>query len=306
MRELPGLVSEEYAVRPLSRFRAKEWALVLMARGVPHRMRRKAGGWTLFAPRRRAEEAAGEILAYLRENREELPPPSVPRRPSNLGGTLAALVGVGLLFALLRSDVMVLGRVVRWSDIGGGDSAAILAGQWWRVATALTLHADAAHLLGNLAVGGVFLVLLCRETGVGLGFFLCLAAGLCGNLLKVDVQGAGHLFIGASTAVFGALGVLGGYRTAHDFKALSWKKALPAGAGLGLLAMLGAGGEEPERIDLAGHFLGFAAGLAIGAAAGAALRGRNRPGRLTNVVFGCAAALLVAEAWREALAHMFG
>ena len=113
----------------------------------------------------------------------------------------------------------------------------MLSGQWWRAVTALTLHVDPAHLLGNAACGALFLCLLCRDTGVGLGFALCLAAGGLGNVIKVLVQGPGLHFLGASTAVFGALGALGGVRLFCRRGAVLAGRSAPVGAALMLLAM---------------------------------------------------------------------
>ena len=304
-RELPPLVSDEYAGMRLSRRLIEEWSLVLTARSIPHSLRRSGTGWTIQVPRRRADAAAGEITAFLNENREKALIPPAPRAPSNAAAVLWTLGVVAVFLAYLGSDSWVFGRRIRWDRLGGGDSAAMLAGKWWLAATALTLHADPSHLIGNLVTGGIFLLLLCRETGAGLGFFLCLAAGICGNWLKVELQGPGAYFIGSSTAVFGALGVLGGLRSVRDWSGISWKRALPAGAGLMLLAMLGSG-EEGERIDLVGHICGFAAGLALGALAGAFVSEKKRPGRAAGTLFGLAAILAVAGSWAAALLRAFG
>jgi rhomboid protease GluP len=192
---------------------------------------------------------------------------------------------------------------VAWKTLGAGDSAAMLAGQWWRAATALCLHADPAHLFGNAACGALFLSLLCRETGVGLGFALTLAAGVGGNVLKAVVQGPGMHFLGASTAVFGALGALGGVRLASGWPPLSARRSAPAGAALMLLAMLGAGSEEGGAVDLAGHLFGFSCGAFLGLAVGFFLTRRGRPGPSAQIVFGLATMLAAAGAWALALAQ---
>lgn len=304
-RELPPLVSEEYAARPLDAYEAKQWSLTLAARNIPHQKKRSGSGWTITAPGRRAEEAAREIEAFLAENREEPLPPPAPRKPGNAPAVLWTLGVVAVFLAYLGSDSFILGHRIDWTKIGSGDSAAMLSGAWELAVTALTLHADPPHLIGNLAVGGLFLLLLCRETGVGLGFFLALAAGALGNWLKVELQGPGQHFLGASTAVFGALGVLGGIRSMRGWTGLSWKRALPAGAGLMLLAMLGSA-EEGERIDLVGHMCGFAAGLVLGIAAGLFSRREGRTiqgGGPAGALWGLAAVLAVLLSWTWALGN---
>ncbi|MCE1226661.1 MAG: hypothetical protein LWW87_09280 [Geobacteraceae bacterium] len=61
--------------------------------------------------------------------------------------------------------------------------------------TALTLHADLQHLLGNLTIGGLFVFLLCRETGTGLSWFLLLAAGGLGQSCQC-IRSVGHPQLG--------------------------------------------------------------------------------------------------------------
>jgi membrane associated rhomboid family serine protease len=76
------------------------------------------------------------------------------------------------------SNPVVWGRHLDFVRLGAGDTGAMLfSGQWWRAITALTLHADVAHLAGNVVVGGLFMAFLCREAGVGAGFFLAWPPG---------------------------------------------------------------------------------------------------------------------------------
>ena len=285
---------------PATEIRAREWGLVLTARGIPHVLRRQGPGWRLYVPRRRAVEALAEIAAYAdeRANRPLPDPEAEPPRPSVWPEVLAV---VGLLTAVFGWLLGGLAQVP-WRALGAGDSAAMLGGQWWRAVTALTLHADPAHLLGNAACGALFLGLLCRETGVGLGFALCLAAGGCGNLAKVLVQGPGLHFLGASTAVFGALGALGGVRLTSRGGHRGVGRAVTAGAVLMLLAMLGAGSEDGQPVDLAGHFLGFAAGAVLGLAVGWWHDRRGRSGPAVQTLAGLGALAVLVAAWVWALA----
>ena len=82
----------------------------------------------------------------------------------------------------------------------------MLAGEWWRAVTALTLHADLAHVLANAVAIAIFLGAVARRLGPALATWLALAAGVAGNVLTALVAGGGHVSLGASTAVFGALG----------------------------------------------------------------------------------------------------
>lgn len=291
------------SLAPATEIRAREWAYVLTARGLPHRLRRQGSGWRLLVPHGRADEALAELTAYAEERANVvLPDPeATPRRPSE---TLPVLTVMGLVagcWGFLLGGVTLFGRPVPWRAIGAGDSAAMLAGQWWRAVTALWLHADPAHLFGNAACAVLFLSLLCRETGLGLGFALTVCAGIGGNVCKALVQGPGMYFLGASTAVFGALGVLGGVRLSGFHPVVPVKKTLAAGAVLMLLAMLGAGSEDTGRIDLAGHFFGFLCGMALGLAAGRGLRRAGRPGMAGQLGFGVLALGLSLAGWGLAL-----
>jgi len=272
---------------------------VLTARGIPHVLKRQGGGYRLLAPRRRAEEALAEIGGYAAE-RDGLvlpDPEAAPQRPA-VWPEVLGVVGVATgIFGLLLGGATFFGRPVPWRAIGAGDSAAMLSGQWWRAATALCLHADPAHLMGNAACGALFLSLLCRETGLGLGFAMTLAAGIGGNVLKALVQGPGMHFLGASTAVFAALGALGGIRLAGGAGALSFRRTAPAGAALMLLAMLGAGTEDGKAVDLAGHLFGFLSGAGLGVVAGLLLERRGRPGPAAQATFGLLAGLSLVAAW---------
>ncbi len=84
-------------------------------------------------------------------------------------------------------------------------------GEWWRPFTSLFLHADFNHLLGNVCFGVIFCVLVAHSVGPVLGWVLILASGVMGNILT-----AGWYYperfqsVGASTATFGALGILVG------------------------------------------------------------------------------------------------
>ncbi len=93
--------------------------------------------------------------------------------------------------------------------------------------------------------------------------------------------------IGASTAVFGALGALAAM---PQLRRRAW---MPLGAGLALLAFLG----TSKRADLAGHLCGFAAGVVLGATVSRlpALRSPAAQGALAVV-----AAAIPAVAWLAA------
>ena len=62
--------------------------------------------------------------------------------------------------------------IPRLKDIGMNSSEGIFQnGEWWRIVTAITLHADLAHLSGNLLGIALFTYLCCRYMGNGLACF---------------------------------------------------------------------------------------------------------------------------------------
>ncbi len=229
-----------------------EWSLVLTARGIPHRIEGEGEAWRLIVPEVHQEEAVYELNLYEEENRprEEVPSPQ-------LSGVGATIWTVALLTALESLTFDPRLRSYLWEK-GLGEAQAILSGEWWRTITALTLHADPAHLLGNMLFGGLFIVLVRAFWPAGFTWFSVLFTGALGNYLNSWVRKK-HLFLGASTAVFGALGLLCGLR---------WRRGdrrsalLSLGAGFSLLGLLGAAGEQT---DLLAHLFGFLVGLVWGA-----------------------------------------
>ncbi len=159
--------------------------------------------------------------------------------------------------------------VVLWF---GSSALYILQGEFYRTATALFLHADFGHLLGNGAGMIVFGVPVCALAGTLPGLLMILAAGASGNLATALLYRTAHLSIGASTAVMGAAGILVSYQTIEKIRGRhGFHPGLffPLGAGIALVGMLSGG----ENTDVVAHLAGFGAGLVLGALAGGARRG---------------------------------
>ncbi|MEN9975239.1 MAG: hypothetical protein RLZZ282_1245, partial [Verrucomicrobiota bacterium] len=142
------------------------------------------------------------------------------------------------------------------------------AHQWWRPFTALFLHADFGHLIGNLLSGLLFGTLVARSIGPLRAWGLILVCGTLGNALTSAITyPEPFVSIGASTAVFGALSILSGIGFASMLRvqmSLPWAKiTAPLVAGIILLGWLG-GGSHGGNTDVLGHLGGFAAGLIAG------------------------------------------
>ena len=295
---------------------AQLWSLVLRSRRVPHRVRALGGGYTIQTPARYSRQAVDEICLYHQENIS--PHPSIPLPPieERARATISAMLLLCAFFILEHKPWPDLGLYPHmFSRIGAGDAAAILSGQWWRLFTALTLHADPAHIASNAVIGGAFLILLSRRLDSGTAWLVCILSGAAGNLLNAVIQGAGHISIGFSTAVFGAAGALAGLRfvsgegplfmphgtTPH--RSSGW--LIPVAASLALVATLGTAG---ENTDIGAHFFGLLAGGVLGLGTGFAARRYHYPnetwGRAANRIAGALAGALLALAW--ACAWMFG
>ena len=124
-------------------------------------------------------------------------------------------------------------------------------------------------------------------------------AGAGGNLLVAWAYGSRHDSVGASTATFAALGLVGGLQVVR------WLRGAPGigrrrrvlavvGACFGVFAMLGVG----EKVDVLAHFGGLGVGLLMGLASAAWLRLPIKP--VVDVIAGLTAAAVVAAAWWRA------
>ena len=300
-KPLPSRLEDASALI-LSKRQLRSWTLVLESRHIPWRAERHGFGWQLLVPAERLTHASRELRQYESENRGWPPPP--PQNPpliDNRATTLWALIAIGVFYNLTLHNINLAGhQPVDWNALGNAHAGKIVAGQWWRLITALTLHADWQHLLGNLVIGGVFISRLCRDLRSGPAWLLLLAAGGLGNLLNAWLQHPDHRAVGASTAIFGAVGLLAAIsvvRYRHNLRPRR-RWTLPVAAALGLLAMLGAGG---ENTDIGAHLFGFLLGLPLGFGAELAVERWGRPGRMVNMVLVLAAFGIVGSAWCSAL-----
>ncbi|MFN8644984.1 MAG: rhomboid family intramembrane serine protease, partial [Candidatus Binatia bacterium] len=272
-----------------------EWSLALSAVGIESRIDwSPQHGYLLLVAGGAAPRAHATLDAYDDENRPRPAPAPVPEYGSGIAAIVLAVLLCGL-FVLTgpRDD----GH--RWFAAGSADGVRMLLhGEWWRAVTALTLHADFPHILANAIVLMIFGSSLCTLVGPGAGLWLLLLSGAAGNAINVLVRGTPYNGIGASTAIFGALGALAAVRVVqrHAGAAVSaWGAWAPFAAALGLLAMLG----SSARSDVLAHLFGFTAGLALGGAL-EALHPRPFAPRLQAVLV-VAAALVVLACWAVAL-----
>jgi membrane associated rhomboid family serine protease len=279
------------------RRRADEWALVLTAEGLPARVWRGPSGFVVGVAAEYADRALAALEAYERENRAASSPGG-GSEPS--AGPASLRVALGVSGALLAFFALTGPRdpASPWFAGGSAHAGRILAGETWRAVTALTLHADLGHVGANAVVGALFLTAVCRALGPGLGCALVLLAGATGNLANALLRSPLHDSVGASTAVFGAVGLLGGLGVGRRRRGgtrgrRAW---VSVAASLGLLAMLGTAG---ERVDLWAHFFGLALGGLLGLPIGFAAH--CRPAAALQWLLGAAALATLLGCWALAL-----
>jgi membrane associated rhomboid family serine protease len=233
-------------------------SLVLSAVGIDHQLDRHNG--VLLTRKRDADQAMKELRAFREENRYWPPPPAAVRPAVRTDNPPTLLMFGGLMIFYWLTGPWSAGNP--WFKAGSVDSRAILEqGEWWRLITALTLHADQMHLVGNTVIGGVIVHLLCKATGYGMGWLTLLLAAMSGNFLNIIFRDTPHYSVGFSTAVFAAVGILCGRQLNNTAATIVRQVVLPLGAGAGLLAMLGS---EGARTDLGAHLFGLAGGVVYG------------------------------------------
>ena len=268
-------------------------ALVLSAVGIDNEIRRNDVGWGLLVDANDQPQAHQQLQDYWQENR---PSGEVPETAELIDsgwpgviGYLAVIWAVPALASFVQLDFQGLGRLA---------AGAVVNGEWWRTATALTLHADIAHIAANSLFGCVFGLFVGRYLGSGLGWLLVLLCGIFANLANAFVQPAQFGAIGASTATFAALGIV---------PAFGWRRGFFRGRGFkrgfapifGAIALLAYTGFGSENVDAVGHIFGFISGIVMGLAV--AKINLARISKADQQRAGIAAIAIITTAWLFAL-----
>jgi rhomboid protease GluP len=278
-----------------------EFSLVLEARGIEHEVQTAGiadtgGAWILMVPPSLAHRAYDEISRYSAER-------SVPRSTlvvtEPFPGAAIGAIGYVLILVLTAYCTGIGLFGVDWLSAGALDAGA--GREWWRALTALTLHLDQEHLLGNLLFGVLAGIAAGRLLGPGVAWASILGAAAIANYAEALIAPVAHRAVGASTAVFAALGLLAGlaWRQQLTQRQRRWYRWSPLVAGVCLLTLLGAG---DAHVDVLGHALGFIFGVGTGWCYAHAGLPRNR-GRPLQIATGAAAALLMCAAWIFALRY---
>ncbi len=245
---------------------------------------------------------AARALAHLRQYETENRPVPLLRIVTRVYPN--AWVGV-VLYALVLLGVALAISSGYWRpeafENGALDAGRVQHGQWWRAWTALTLHLDANHIVANLGGGIWFGYLAARQLGSGMAWFLIVTGAALANVLEAVLGSPTHRSVGASTAVFTALGLM----AAHSWRTrlplrLSWaRRRAPLVAGAVLLGWLGTAG---EGTDVVAHVMGFTVGCLFGATAGLPAVARVLE-RVPQWLAGVTALASLAGAWAIALSQ---
>ncbi len=244
-----------------------EHGLVVLAMGESYYLAPSDNGYRLLVEPA-ALAAVREQLAYFdRESIGWPPRPAVEERSVRRLELFTPLLWAFLVMAVFWGQGAWPGM---WEEAGALDPRAVFdQGEWWRLATALFLHADVGHLVGNVLSGVFVFAAVVSTIGRRRGWLLLALASLAGSLAVAALNYPGpYRSLGASTAVFAGLGLL----TGRALRVLQrpgrphrWRTVLgPLATGLTLLGLYGAG---EVHTDVGAHLTGFAAGLVLGFAA---------------------------------------
>ena len=270
-------------------------ALVLAAVQIPYQIVDDTASCAIVVPAQFSAQAMEQLIQYDAEN-----PPAIAtkRTPIIYQDAVPGLIA----YALIICGVFVIAEFASWAQdwyvAGRVDGALIRAGEWWRTVTALTLHSGLQHLLGNLLFGGLFGLFAGRLLGPGVAWLSIVLAGASGNALNTLLLEPTHGAVGASTAVFAALGLVAGYVWRGKLMVQDrWPYRIgPIVGGFVLLMYTGTGG---ERTDIGAHLMGFLFGLAGGMLLSSARDHLVNP-RL-QLASGVLAMVIVVGAWLAAL-----
>jgi len=246
-------------LKNLSEDDADTYRLVLSSAGISHHVRIRGHGWEIRVKDTDDEKAVIAIEQYLKENPEvqKTEDPLYYKYQRTYTG-----IWVSILLIAVHVAITINGKNDVFVKTYGSSAFHILHGELYRSVTSLMLHADSLHLMGNIAGIAIFGTGVCTIMGWGMGWLMILVTGMLGNLMNALLYESGHISVGASTAIFGAIGILSAHQFFKKFKQSGQKiKAfLPLASGLALLGILGSGAHS----DVMAHLFGFLAGILMG------------------------------------------
>lgn len=295
----PVPFGHEEVLRGRSKKAVRDGALVLQAAGIQHAIQTSGAGARIIVGLLDAERARLELGDYLEENRAW--PPHKERPPSFGTNGLPSALLFAAVIAVMHWMQYRGGYGVDWTSAGRMEGGAVASGEGWRAITALTLHVDLDHLVSNLVFGGLFGILAAQALGPGVAWLGTVLAGILGNALESFLVDPTHRAIGASTAIFGTLGLMTAAEWARRGRGdAPWvRRVAPLFGGAVLFGWLGVG-DGTGRVDVLAHATGFLSGALIGWTV-ARTRLPERLGRGGQGLLGLGAIGLLVVGWVLAL-----
>ena len=278
-----------------SRRAALDWSLVLASQGILTTIHRdpESGQWFLELEPEQSRAARKALDLYLREVRDwkELPRLKEQMRLWHPG---ALLWGLYLVLVYVIDSAQGFG----WREAGLMSSEAVQAGEWWRLVTAISLHADGEHLVSNLVSGCLLLGLAMARLGSGTALWCGWLTGIGGNLAGWALYSDTHRGVGASGLVLGCIGLLCVHSLSEYLHNHRFRRYFLSSLGGGVLLFI-LTGLHPDS-DIVAHAGGFVSGCLLGAVLGIS-RVQDWNGVRLNLVHLILLIALLAGTWYCAL-----
>lgn len=279
-----------------NRRQALDWGLVLASQNIDAFIERNAEGkYVLIVSKHDYCRALEQINLYQKENVRRHHPFRVEfaRNLFDWRGVVWAIIIVFIYLATENSSI-------DFRSAGIMHKSAVLDGEWWRLFTAVSLHADLPHLASNASTGLILLGIAMVYYGAGIALFLSFLSGAGGNIFGIMLRHGDYYGLGASGMVMGALGLLAATGWFVE-QSVSAQKSLLLKlrrivAAFFLFILLGLN----PRSDIQAHLGGFVCGWLFGVIA---LRLLNKPSKylVLNQISGIATIVLFLFMWAIAL-----
>jgi rhomboid protease GluP len=278
-----------------SRRQAMDWSLVLVSQDIETTIDHDVdGGWGLIVAAPDLERALGILKQYRFENRRWRWRQKLPAN-----GALFDWASLGWVLVISVFFWIQTHAPQSFRDCGLMDAVAVSHGEWWRLFTAIFLHADLGHYAMNVSIGLFLLGLAMGNFGTGLGLLASYLAGVGGNIATWLVYSE-HRSLGASGMVMGCVGLLASQTIfLQRGNPNKWKYLISGVAGgIMLFALLGL---SPDS-DVLAHLGGFVSGFVLGIL----LQFTPKLSRSTaaNLFAGIAFCILVILPWWMALKQL--
>lgn len=271
----PPLASDEVATG-LERRRADDVVVLLAAMGISAESRRRLGEdcWTVVTSSAGDTSRARALVA------EEYPNgPAAPAEPSHVAAgqpelrvpvralwlgradwavALVAIACVAWFARMQGSGPLTRARLL---DHGAITWDQVWVGEWWRLASALFVHFDGAHLLANMITLLLVGPPLANLLGPWRFLVIFLLTGVAGNVASHLLAPSASLKAGASGGISGVLGALGGTGLDPGWggRFARWQVV---GALFAIYALVVGAGDDSDHVA---HLGGLLAGIVLGA-----------------------------------------